>query len=933
MGKKYFRKLAGVLIVVMLTQSVATMEGMVWKKRISADVGQEEVVSVSTPEEFLTALSQNKPHILVNGNLTIGDQADSGSGKMYPVEIPAGVTIEGGSNATLDCRCPIQLTGDNVTIKNLEILFSSSDALGSVPHREIFLAGYSLTLDNVATYLAGSGGSLGGLGGTEEELLPSVYAGGFENTSIGSYAQLTVKNGNSKTMFKAVYMSHEAEDDNKIPYKGFAKLTLSPQVVVREGVFTDKNSDGKILIGGSGNISDLKVSGNANTTMQIQQTSLYRAHLNGVENLVLEDGAYLELQHGGLENVILQTQACLDLNTLTTCTINGNFTGGTYQSGGQTDTRGTLVLNKEGVVSINGIVDNTTIFHTENRSFPGEYIAGKQYIKTTTVKEGAKGFVLPDSKSPSYSLQYKIDGWTVYEASGEEHALEIGSIDIISAPTQVDISKIKGNGLSPAEQAPYCSVYWKDTAGNTVSFSSVEDYGLYYSDIIIGVKSAYWNSDESLEALDWGNTIQFVTLESTPNQYYFYTEEAFQAKTGEYTFLFFSAYQELDENTTVADIKALKEIVKAEMPIYFYDSENGILAKPTETLSPTITVKPGISNQPMITETPGIPVNPGISNQPMITETPVIPGTSNQPTITEEPGIPVIPGTSNSPTITKEPGIPVIPGTSNQPTITETPSISMKPDTSNQPAITGAPDTTMKPETSSQPTITEVPSITMMPGTSITPDTTEVPEISSTPDIIGTPIPDHSHNWDLGEITKYPTVMQKGEKTYHCTICGQQHIEILPTLQLPEKGTVLTDKKTKIKYKVTKAGKKAATVEYIKSTKTKAKTVVIPDKVSIDGVQYKVASISSKAFLNCDKIKYVTIGKNVKKIGAKAFFGCKGLKKLTIKSTKLKKENIGENAFKKTNAAVIVKVPAKKLKSYQKIFKEKGLSSKVKFKK
>ena len=96
-----------------------------------------------------------------------------------------------------------------MTIKNLELLFESSNALGSVPHREIFLAGHSLTLDNVSTYLDGGDGSFGPLGGTEKELLPSVLAGGFPGASVGSNASLTIINSNSKTMFQDIYMAQE----------------------------------------------------------------------------------------------------------------------------------------------------------------------------------------------------------------------------------------------------------------------------------------------------------------------------------------------------------------------------------------------------------------------------------------------------------------------------------------------------------------------------------------------------------------------------------------------------------------------------------------------------------------------------------------------------------------------------------------------------
>lgn len=119
----------------------------------------DDSITVSTHQQLMNALEQEIKHIKVNGLITIGREAEE-SGRMKPVFIPEGTIIEGTSGSIINCRCPIQLEGDGVTFKNIELIFESSDALGSIPHREIFLAGYSLTLDNVSTYLEGGGGVL-----------------------------------------------------------------------------------------------------------------------------------------------------------------------------------------------------------------------------------------------------------------------------------------------------------------------------------------------------------------------------------------------------------------------------------------------------------------------------------------------------------------------------------------------------------------------------------------------------------------------------------------------------------------------------------------------------------------------------------------------------------------------------------------------------
>lgn len=154
-----------------------------------------------------------------------------------------------------------------------------------------------------------------------------------------------------------------------------------------------------------------------------------------------------------------------------------------------------------------------------------------------------------------------------------------------------------------------------------------------------------------------------------------------------------------------------------------------------------------------------------------------------------------------------------------------------------------------------------------------------------------------------------------------------------PANTAPAAGTALNTGKDK--YLVTVAGSE---VTYSGSLNKKATSVTIPDTVSINGITYKVTSIAANAFKNNQKIKKIVIGKNVKKIGANAFSGCKSVKSITIKTTQLKANTIGKNAFKKTGSKnyskVTVKLPGnKKIKKlYKKILIKKGLSKKVKMK-
>ncbi|MDD6071532.1 MAG: choice-of-anchor I family protein [Clostridiales bacterium] len=192
-------------------------------------------------------------------------------------------------------------------------------------------------------------------------------------------------------------------------------------------------------------------------------------------------------------------------------------------------------------------------------------------------------------------------------------------------------------------------------------------------------------------------------------------------------------------------------------------------------------------------------------------------------------------------------------------------------------------------------------------------------------------------------------------------------------------GTVISDAKTKASYKVIASDADNKTVQYQKSTDTKAKKITIPDTVTLNGITYKVetiaksafknntkitkvtigdnvksieeeafsgcknlktvklgknvTSIGDKAFYNCGKITSITIPSKVNKIGKQAFSKCKSLKKITIKTTKLTSKNVGSKAFKGIHSKVVVKAPKSKLKAYKSILKEKGAGPKAEIQK
>lgn len=183
-----------------------------------------------------------------------------------------------------------------------------------------------------------------------------------------------------------------------------------------------------------------------------------------------------------------------------------------------------------------------------------------------------------------------------------------------------------------------------------------------------------------------------------------------------------------------------------------------------------------------------------------------------------------------------------------------------------------------------------------------------------------------NHDWNKGAITTQPTAIKDGVKTFTCTACKTTKTEKISKLGLPQKGKTVTEPVSKNNYKVTKLATKNGTVELFKVDKTKG-SVMVPDTITVDGVTYKVTSISKNTFKNNKKLKKLIIGKNVKTIGANAFYGCKNLKTVAIKSTQIK--TVGKSAFKGINPKAKIKVPKSKWKAYKKMFSKKGQKSTV----
>ena len=97
-------------------------------------------------------------------------------------------------------------------------------------------------------------------------------------------------------------------------------------------------------------------------------------------------------------------------------------------------------------------------------------------------------------------------------------------------------------------------------------------------------------------------------------------------------------------------------------------------------------------------------------------------------------------------------------------------------------------------------------------------------------------------------------------------------------------------------------------VSFCRPTKSR-KQVNIPASVVFCQKRYKVTSIDAKACAGDTKLTRVTIGKNVTRIGKRAFWKRKKLNKVIYKGKKIRKKNIGKQAFSGT-----------KIKNHKRVF-------------
>ena len=114
-----------------------------------------------------------------------------------------------------------------------------------------------------------------------------------------------------------------------------------------------------------------------------------------------------------------------------------------------------------------------------------------------------------------------------------------------------------------------------------------------------------------------------------------------------------------------------------------------------------------------------------------------------------------------------------------------------------------------------------------------------------------------------------------------------------------------------IYYNITDAAAKTVEVAYVETGEGNADfyygDLIIPNRISKDGVTYTVTGIGEEAFHYCTNLTSVTIGNNVTSIGRQAFMKCTNLTSVTLPDGLL---HIGYSAFDDCYALDNVVIPA-----------------------
>lgn len=325
-------------------------------------------------------------------------------GAAKPLVISKAITIDSDGTGSLYVRSDLMLQA-NVTLKDIQLQMPPEGANNG----SIFLAGYTLTLDNVNTRMGSSD--------AQYDTRPVIRGGSYRQVSTaGTQSGLVVLNANDETRLAAIY----GGDENKT-WSVPMRIELGSAKLVDRTIHGGNNmtADVEVLLTANDNVTAFDktgMTGNMNVTLGELYVGTTTINFENIDRLELKSKAAVTLDsklNFAVGDVVLADEAQLNFYYATSQpTISGTLTAPTADG-----EKALLGLNNTQTLTVGGAVVGNISLNDEMLYIPTSPLVGKVYVEAAESELGnvvlkyAEGYLLEKTTA---------DGKTQWTAAKDE---------------------------------------------------------------------------------------------------------------------------------------------------------------------------------------------------------------------------------------------------------------------------------------------------------------------------------------------------------------------------------------------------------------------------------------------------------------------------------------------------------------------------------
>ncbi|MEE0880349.1 MAG: hypothetical protein UIL36_01940, partial [Turicibacter sp.] len=276
--------------------------------------------------------------------------------------------------------------------------------------RTIYVAGHTLTLDNVNTRLGSH------IDQVEER--PFISGGSFwAEKATGDKSVVNIVNPNSETRFNSIYAGDYWYESN-IPFE--LKLgektnykTIIDNTIHTGGIMNNYSGDVKITIGGAvaPTFDYTKHTGNTDVEVNYSQY-LGDIEFNGLRTLTLSNQAYVEVKKDSnfeVENLVVKDGSLLDLKSLNgNPIVNGDFTG---------DDTSAIYLNNDQTLKVNNLASGSIRLNNHSR-IPSYTYSTENHVFLSANENSTMKLIICDE-----DIEYGLRVWESVNNGIKEYSL------------------------------------------------------------------------------------------------------------------------------------------------------------------------------------------------------------------------------------------------------------------------------------------------------------------------------------------------------------------------------------------------------------------------------------------------------------------------------------------------------------------------------